>query len=156
MAGRHEACKGAREQMHRLLKVLIVMAVALLGAPVLAAAAPGRRDFNHTYPYASRLCDAVAAGHLPKRLTGDAGQITAACGQLNASFADAQNAYTTAVAPLRQQALTALQQLRQTCQQARQSHDRAACQQARQQTVVTLQGLRAQAKAAAQSYHTAV
>ena len=142
--------------MQRLRNVLFIIAVAVLAAPAIAVAQPGQLEFNQTYPYASRLCATVAAGHLPKELTGDTSQITAACAQLNTSFAEAQNAYTTTVAPLRQQALAAIQQLRQTCQQALQNHDRVTCQQARQQTVATLQGLRAQVKTAAQAYHSAV
>jgi hypothetical protein len=148
--------------MHHLRTFLAVSAVALLGVPASAVARPGHQDRlghrseHRTYPHASRLCAAVTAGRLPQRLGGDTAQLTAACSQLNTSFTDAQNAYDTAVAPLRQQALAALQQLRQTCQQARQDNDRATCRQARQQTLATLQSLRAQVRTAAQAYVAAI
>ncbi len=145
--------------MHHLRAFVAVFAVALLGAPAVASAhhgRPGQRGEHSTYPHASHLCDRVAAGRVPSKLAGDTAQITAACSQLSTSFTNAQNAYNTAVAPLRQQALDALTQLRQTCQLARQNHDRAACRQARQQTLTTLQTLRAQVRTAAQAYYTAV
>ena len=49
--------------------LLAVAAGVLLAAPA-AQAHPGKRSFERTYPYASRLCNHVTNGHTPKRLAG--------------------------------------------------------------------------------------
>lgn len=135
---------------------LVAIAVCALVAAPAASAHPGKRSFERTYPHASRLCANVAHGHAPKRLAGSSDQVTAACAQLKTSFTTAQNDYTTATTPLKQQATDALKTLRTTCRQARASGDRATCRQARRETRTALRTLRGQVKTAARAYHVAV
>jgi hypothetical protein len=147
---------GSTHHMTRLLTLLAIAAGATLAVPAIAAAHPGQRGFERTYPHASRLCAKVANGHTPKRLAGSTDKVTADCSALKTSFTAAQTAYTTATAPLRQQATDAVKALRATCRQAHASHDKAACKTARQQTRATLKSLRGQVRTAGQAYHVAV
>ncbi len=142
--------------MSRIRLILALSACALLALPAVASAHHGHRGFNHTYPVASGLCNHVANGKTPKRLAGQADKVVAACTALNKSFTDAQNAYTTTVAPLKQQATDAIKALRATCQQARVDKNHAACKAARESTRATLKGLRTQVRDAGKAYHTAV
>ena len=142
--------------MRRHLLVPLLAACALLAVPSLAAAHPVKRDFSHTFPHASRLCDRAAAGDLPKRLTASAAKVKAACDTLHTSFDGAQTTFTTAVTPLRQQATDAITALRATCKQARADHNPGACKAARESTRATIKGLRTQVRDAAKTYHEAI
>lgn len=142
--------------MSRFRLFLALSACALLALPAVAGARPGQRGFSHTFPVASGLCAKVANGHTPKRLAGQTDKVAAACATLKTSFTDAQNAYSTAVAPLKQQATDAITALRATCKQARANHDAAACKAARQSTRATLKNLRIQVRAAGKTYHVSV
>ncbi len=142
--------------MSRIRFILALSLCALLVLPAVAGAHPGQRGFGHTYPHASRLCAKVANGHAPKRLQGSTDKVATACAQLKTDFTNAQNAFTTGVAPLKQQATDAIKALRATCRQARADNNPAACQAARQSTRTTLQGLRTQVRTLAAAYHTAV
>jgi hypothetical protein len=142
--------------MSRFRLFLALSACALLALPAVAGARPGQRGFNHTFPVASGLCAKVANGHTPKRLAGQTDKVAAACATLKTSFTDAQNAYSTAVAPLKQQATDAIKALRATCKEARANHNAAACKAARQSTRATLKDLRAQVRTAGKTYHASV
>ncbi len=139
--------------MNRLRLTLGLCACALVALPAVAAARPLTRSFTTTFPVASSLCARVAAGHVPARLSGSTAQVTAACATLHTSFTNAQNAYATTVAPLRQQAINAVTALRATCRGA---HGSPACKTARAQTKTLIASLRAQVRTAAQTYHTSV
>lgn len=142
--------------MRRRSLTVFLALFSLLAIPAIASAQPVKRDFNHTFPHAARLCARVADGHAPKRLATSAEKVKAACDTLHASFTDAQTAFTTTVTPLRQQATDAITALRATCRQARADHDPAACRAARETTRETVKGLRRQARAAAKTYHEAI
>jgi len=142
--------------MTRLRLILAVCACVMLAAVAVASANPATRGFNSTYPHASRLCAKVANGHAPKKLAASSAQVAAACAELKTSFTSAQNSYTTAVAPLKQQATSDIAALRATCRAARANHDPAACKAARKTTRAQLAAIRAQVHAAAKTYHKAV
>jgi hypothetical protein len=156
--------------MHRIGKLLTVTLVALTAFPALASAAKPRSvvqpwaggpqahyaSFHWTYPYASRLCALNANGQTPARLATSSAQLTAACTQLQTSFAAAKTAYLTAANPLHRQALAVIRQYVAICQQDRLNHAPRACRSARQAALVTLSTLRTQARAAAQAYRTAI
>lgn len=142
--------------MSRLTRLLVaaVFCVALI-VPAISSAKV-QRGFNHTFPVASGLCNHATNGHLPKRLAGSSAAVLAACATLRTSFTDAQNTYSTTVGPLKTQGVAALQTLRQTCKDARQAHTPKVCRDARKATRATIQGLRQQARTAAQAYHASV
>ncbi len=142
--------------MSRIRIFLALSLCALLVLPAVAGAHPGQRGFNHTFPVASGLCAKVANGHTPRRLQGSTDKVAAACAKLKSDFTDAQNAYTTGVAPIKQQATDAIKALRATCKQAHADHNPAACKTARQSTRTTLQGLRTQVRTLARTYHASV
>jgi hypothetical protein len=129
--------------------------VALI-VPAVSAAHPGQRGFGQTFPIASRLCAAVTNGHAPQRLQASVPAVLTACTTLNTSFADAQNAYATTVAPLKTAGVAALQTARQACVAARQSHTAGACRTAIQAARATIAGLRQQVRSAAGTYHASV
>jgi len=131
-----------------------VLGLALV--PATAAARPAARSYDQTYPYASRLCARADAGTLPSRLAASADQIKAACTTLNTAFTAAQGDFTTATAPLAQQATDAIDAAKSTCQTAIAAGDRASCRAALQQARTTLRGLRDQLRTALQAYRTAV
>ncbi len=64
----------------------------------------------------------MAARHTPKRLAGDATQITAACRSLTGSYQSALSTDTTAVAPIGGQVESALAIVRAARQTAEQTH----------------------------------
>lgn len=142
--------------MRRHLLVPLLALSALLAVPSLAAAHPVKRDFSHTFPHASRLCDRAASGDLPKRLASSADKVKAACDALHASFDGAQTTFTAAVTPLRQQAADAMTALRATCKQARADRQPEVCRTARQSTRTTVKGLRSQVRDAAKTYHETI
>ena len=139
--------------MNRLRLTLALCACAALALPAAAGARPLTRGFNATFPVAAGLCTRVANGHVPPRLAGSVAQVSAACATLKTSFTNAQNAYATTVAPLRQQALAAIAARRAACRHAGAS---TACATARAQTKTLLASLRAQVRTAAQAYHATV
>jgi hypothetical protein len=134
----------------------LVVAVAALVAAPAASARPGARSFQRTYPHASRLCNKVANGHAPKKLASSVAQVTASCSTLKTSFTDAQNAYNTTVAPLKQQAADDVAALRATCKTARAAHDQKTCRTARLNTRTAIMALRVQWRTAASTYHTSI
>jgi enamine deaminase RidA (YjgF/YER057c/UK114 family) len=142
--------------MPRITAVVCALLCAALVVPSLAAAKPGQRGFNQTYPYASKLCIKAENGKTPKRLAASSGAVVADCATLRTSFTAAQTAYTTTTAPLKQQARDAIAALRATCKQARAAGDLAPCKAARVTTRTTIQGLRSQWKAGGQTYHASV
>ena len=138
--------------MMRTTFLATVAAGALALAPA-ASAKPGKRSFERTYPYASALCAKNASGHTPKRLSASVNEVATACATLKTSFTNAQNAYTTTVAPLEQQARDTVAAARVNCRPAA---DRAACRQARHDARVKLRGLRRQVTMARWTYHDSV
>src|SRR3954466_16205282 len=93
-----------------------------LAVPGVAAAKPGDRDFQHTFPVASRLCQRVADGNAPRRFAGSEDQVTAACATLQSAY-DAAVA-TAPGADALQQAIT---DAKASVQSACQGEDRSAC-----------------------------
>ena len=127
----------------------------MLGAAAPAASAhPRPHGFGITYPVASSLCSRVAAGHTPKRLAGDATQITAACRTLTGSYQNALSTYTTAVVPIAGQVESAFASVRAARQTAEQTHSWTAFAAVVKQTLITLKGLRSQQRTA--QYITAI
>jgi len=143
--------------MPRITRILVVALFCVaLAIPAISSAHPGQRGFGQTFPVASGLCRHAANGKLPKPLESSSQQVLAACATLRTSFTDAVNTYNTTVGPLKQQAIAALQSLRQTCLQARQNHQQGVCKAARQSTRTTIQGLIAEVKVAGQTYRQSV
>ena len=138
--------------MMRTSLLAAAAAVALIAAPA-ASAKPGKRSFERTYPYASALCAKNANGHTPKRLAASVNEVATACATLKTSFTNAQNAYTTTVAPLETQARSTVAAARVNC---RGTADRHACRTARHDARVTLRGLRRQVTVAGWTYHDSV
>ena len=138
--------------MMRTSLLAAIAAGALALAPV-ASAKPGQRSFERTYPHASALCAKNASGHTPKRLAASVNQLASACATLKTSFTNAQNAYTTTVAPLEQQAKDTVAAARVNC---RGTADRHACRTARHDARVKLRGLRRQVTVARWTYHDSV
>jgi hypothetical protein len=132
---------------------LAAVAVGALALAPAASAKPGKRSFERTYPHASALCAKNANGHTPKRLAASVNEVATACATLKTSFTNAQNAYTTTVAPLEQQARDTVSAARVNCRGAA---DRPACRQARHDARVTLRGLRRQVTMARWTYHDSV
>jgi exonuclease VII large subunit len=133
-----------------------VTACAALAAPTAASAQKPLPNFHRTFPVASGLCAHAAAGKLPKRLQASAAQVTQACNTLQAAFTQAQSDLQAAITPLEQQLTGAVSQARTACQQARQTHDRAACKQALADARTTVAGLKGQLKTAFAAYRDAV
>ena len=142
--------------MLKPLRLAAMAVCALLALPAVATAHPAGHGLRGAHPFAARVCARADAGRLPAKLASSADQIKADCATLKTSVTSAQDAFDTAVAPLVQQAKDAIAQAQQTCQTARQSGDRAACQAARQQARTTLQSLRSQLRTAARTYVTAL
>ena len=132
---------------------------ALAGTAVLAvpaAAAPHARNFQRTFPVASKLCARVAAGHAPKRLKGSEAQVNQACTTLENAYSQAVTTVLGAQATFRSSALTVQSQRRQACRQARIAHDPAACQNAKAQANSQMTALRQARRAAFAQYHAAI
>jgi hypothetical protein len=129
-----------------------LVAAALAVAPA-ASAKPGKRSFERTYPHASALCAKNANGRTPKRLAASVKEVAGACATLKTSFVNAQNAYTTTVAPLEQQARDTVAAARANCRGAA---DRPACRTARHDARVKLRGLRRSVTMARWTYHDSV
>jgi len=138
--------------MMRTTLLAAVATGALALAPV-ASAKPGKRSFERTYPYASALCAKNASGHTPKRLAASVNEVATACATLKTSFTNAQNTYTTTVAPLEAQAKATVAAAHSNCRKA---PDRVACRTARHDARVTLKGLRRQVTTAGWAYHDSV
>jgi hypothetical protein len=133
----------------------MLSACVALAVPGAAAAKPGDRSFQSTYPVASKLCAQVQQGQGPKGLQGSAQQVLQACSTLQASFTQAQSAVVAANAQYTAQLQADRSQAQQACQQARKAHNRAACQQALQTFRSQTQALRAQLKAANKQFYSA-
>jgi exonuclease VII large subunit len=130
-------------------------ACAALAAPAAASAQKPLPTFHRTFPVASGLCAHAAAGKLPKKLQASADQVNQACNTLQAAFTQAQSDLQAAVTPLEQQLTDAVNQAKTACQQARQTHDRAACKQALADARTTAAGLKGQLKTAFANYRNA-
>ncbi len=140
-----------------MIRSAVTVAAVMLGVAAPAASAhPRPHGFGVTYPVASSLCSRVAAGHTPKRLTGDTTQISAACSTLTGSYQNALSTYTTAVAPIAGQVESALASVRAAQQTAEQTHTWTAYATAVKQALITLKGLRSQERTAEQAYITAI
>jgi hypothetical protein len=135
---------------------LIVTAVAFGIASPAALAHAHPHSYGRTYPVASSLCSRVAAGHTPRRLAADTAQITAACGTLAGSYAQALSGYESAVAPIAGQVKSTLATVRAARQTAKQTHDWTGYEAAVKQALSTLKGLRSQERGAEQAYITAI
>ena len=131
-----------------------LLGTALLAAP--ASAAPHARDFQRTFPVASKLCARVAAGHTPKRLHGQETQVDQACTTLENAYSQAVTAVLSAGATFRSSQLTVQSQRRQACRQARIAHDPAACQAAKVQAQNQMAALRHTRHNAFLQYHAAI
>lgn len=135
----------------------VTAAAVILGVVAPGASADGHHhSYWRTYPFASSLCERVAAGHAPKRLAADATQISAACTTLADSYTQALTTYQAAVAPIAAQVKSALASVRAAHHTARQTGDWTAYQATVKQTLATLKGLRVQERAAQQAYVAAI
>src|SRR5436190_12735108 len=132
-------------------RLTMLFLTAALAAPGVAAAKPGDRDFGHTFPVASRLCQRVADGDAPKRLAGSTDQVTAACSTL-------QSAYDAAVAaaPSRDGLEQAISDAKASVQSACQGDDRSGCRSARQAAPDGVQSARQNYRDGARGFHTAI
>jgi len=127
-------------------------ALALLVLPALASARPGQRSFNQTFPIASRLCMNVAKGGGPAKLRADAAQVKALCSTLLSSFTTTQANYFSTVTPLRQQIIAVNAQTRQACA----TRPSPLCRSTRQMDRAKIAGIRAQIRAAGNTYRTSI
>ena len=125
--------------------------MAALAVPGVAAAKPGDRDFQHTFPLASRLCQRVADGNVPHRFADSADQVTAACGTL-------QSAYDAAVAaaPSRDALEQAIADAKAAVEPACQGDDRSGCDSAMQEARASVKSARQAYREAARGYHEAI
>jgi uncharacterized protein YqfA (UPF0365 family) len=98
----------------------------------------------------------MQSGQLPKGLQAASVQLGQACTTLQNSFNQAQAAVVATDNQLTSQLQSDRAQAQSTCQQARKSHNRAACLQARQTFRSQAQALRAQLRAANKQYFVAV
>jgi hypothetical protein len=159
VAKRHRYERGKPPLKGDLMKIRNALTAA---AVILGVVAPGASAHVHhhsywrTYPFASSLCERVAAGHAPKRLAADAAQINAACTTLKNSYTQALTTYKAAIAPIAAQVKSALATVRAAHHTARQTGDWTAYQATVKQTLATLKGLRAQERAAQQAYVAAI
>ena len=140
-----------------MIRSALTVAAVMLGVAAPAASAhPRPHGFGVTYPVASSLCSRVAAGQTPKRLAGDATQITVACSTLTDSYQSALSTYTTAVAPIAGQVQSTLATVGAARQTAEQTHSWTAYAAAVKQALITLKGLRSQERTAQRTYITAI
>lgn len=66
--------------------ITLFVLVAALAAPATAAAHRGPSTFERAFPAESRLCAALAAGHVPTPLLGSEAQVTEACTALKSAY----------------------------------------------------------------------
>ena len=141
----------------RLIRSVAIAACAMAAVPAVAGAKPGDRSFEKTYPHASKLCAAVAAGKTPTKLSGAVPAITTACSTLTASFTAAGTTFDTAVAPLKTARADAVASAKAACVKGSDgTRDKAACKAAIQTSRTTIKGLREQGKTAVAAYRTSV
>jgi hypothetical protein len=142
----------------RLSKLtLLVLAVTAL-VPSAAIAKHGHPNtFERTFPAESRLCAAVAAGHVPVPLQGSEAAVTDACTALHAAY-DAAAAAAMGTAPTTDggnSAVTdALAQVQTAC--GGDTVDPEACDQALQQVHQALRDARHGRKSTKRAYRRAI
>jgi hypothetical protein len=134
-----------------ITRLTTLFLLGALAAPGLAAAKPGDRDFQHTFPVASRLCQRVADGNAPHRLAGSEDQVTAACGTLQSAY-DA----SVAAAPGRDALEQAITDAKASVQAACQGEDRSGCRAALQAARASVQSARQSYREGARGYHDAI
>ena len=136
---------------------LIALVVAAL-VPSTAAAKHGPPTFERTFPAESRLCAAVAAGHVPVPLQGSEAQVTDACTALHAAYDAAVAAATGAATPdadaLKSAMADAIAQVQAAC--GPDATDPEACGQALQQAHEALKAARHGNKDAKHAYRRAI
>lgn len=136
-----------------MIRSALTVAAVSLGVAAPAASAHGHpHSYWRTYPVASSLCVRVAVGHTPKRLAADTTQVAAACSALSDSYQQALATYQAAVAPIAAQARSTLAAVRAAWQNAMQTGSWTAYEAAVKQAASTLEGLRAQERAAVEAY----
>ena len=131
-------------------------ACAALLVPAAASAHPGDKQLGHAAPAITRLCNAVANGHVPAKLQGHEADVTQACDDFNAAVTQAQTDAKTALDSARQQVSDARTAARTACQAARQGGDRQACRDAIANMRTVLQTVKGQVGQAVSSYRAAV
>lgn len=152
--------------MPRLAAILASLAVILAVVPAAASAAStsaastsrpaARANFALAHPSAGRLCQRVAAGHIPPGLEASADKLAGACADLKAAYAAATTSLGTATSPLRDQLAAARRQARTDCATARRAGDRASCRAALRTFKLTSRALAAQGRAAVAQYRAAM
>src|SRR4051794_16355232 len=137
---------------------LLALAVTAL-VPSAAVARHGHPNtFERTFPAESRLCAAVAAGHVPVPLQGSEAAVTDACTALQAAYDAAVAAATTIAAPTTDasnSALTeALAEVQTAC--AGDAVDPEACDEALQQVHEALHQARHDRRSGKRAYRRAI
>ena len=133
----------------RLTTLFMTAALALPGA---AWSKPSDRDFGQTFPAASRLCQAVADGHAPKRLQGSEADVTAACDTLQSAY-DAAVAAAPNTDSVKQAIADAKEAVQSACTN---TDDRSGCRAALQQARQSLRSMRASYRDSVKTYHEAI
>ncbi len=131
----------------------LLFLTAALAIPGVAAAKPGNRDFQRTFPVASRLCNAVADGHTPKRLQSSEAQITTACATLHADYDAAVSAAGPGVDALEQAIATAKSSAQAACAEG---GDRQTCRAARKDARTSVRTARQAFRDVRRAYHEAI
>jgi hypothetical protein len=114
---------------------------AALAAPGVAAAKPGDRDFQQTFPVASRVCEKHA----------DNQQVAEACDALHAAYDAA-----VAAAPSRDALEQAIEDAKTSVQSACQGEDRSGCRAAIQSARSSVRSARQAYREAVRGYHEAI
>ena len=126
---------------------------AALAVPGVAAAKPGNRDFQRTFPVASRLCKAVADGHAPKRMRGSEAQITTACDTLHADYDAAVGAAGPGIDALEQAVAAAKSAAQAACGEG---SDRQTCRAALKDARTSVRTARQAFRDVRRAYHEAI
>jgi hypothetical protein len=123
------------------IRLTTLLLTAALAVPGVAAAKPGDRDFQHTFPVASRLCEKHA----------DDQQVTEACDALHAAY-DAAVAAAPSTDALKQ----AIADAKASVQEACQGEDRSGCREALKAARSSVRSARQDYREAARGYHEAI
>jgi hypothetical protein len=134
------------------IRLTTLFITAALAVPGIAAAQPGARDFGHTFPLASRLCQRVADGHVPKRFTDSAADVTAACDTLHSAY-DAAVAAAPDTTAAKQAIADAKASVKSACLQ---TEDRSSCRAAIQQARASLKSARSTYRDGVKTYHQSI